>query len=93
MPAIQAVRSAQVRLERDVASLRVVEALRMYAADHDGKLPKTLDEITAVPIPPNPATGNSFEYRLDGTTAVLELPPSDGLNFSRRFEIQIAAKK
>jgi hypothetical protein len=93
MPSIHAVRGAQVRLERDVASLRVIEALRMYAAEHEGKLPKSLDEITTVPVPRNPATGKSFDYRLDGKTAVLDLPPSDGLNFSRRFEIQIAAKE
>ncbi len=93
MPGMQPARGAQVRLERDVAALRVIEALRMYAADHGGGLPKSLDEITAVPVPNNPATGNPFEYRLDGKTAVLELPPSDGLHFNRRFEIQIAAKE
>jgi hypothetical protein len=75
----------------------------MYAADHDGKLPKSLNEITAVPVPNNPATGKAFQYRLDGATAVLDLPPSDevegGNRFARaastniRFEIQIAGKK
>jgi hypothetical protein len=94
IPAIQACRETQTRLERDVAALRVIEALRMYAASHDGQLPKTLSDVTAVPIPPNPATGKPFVYRLDGTTAVLELPSSDKLRSpSRRYEIQIAAKK
>ena len=65
IPAIQAAREAQVRVERDVAALRVIEALRMFASDHDGKLPKTLDEITAVPVPNNPATGKPFKYRLE----------------------------
>jgi hypothetical protein len=93
MPAIQNVRSAQVRLEREIAALRVIESLRMYAADHDGQFPKKLDEITAVPVPSNPATSKPFEYRLDGKTAVLNLPPSDGLlGGNRRYEIQIAEK-
>lgn len=93
MPAIQNVRIAQVRLEREVAALRVIEALRMHAAQHDGQLPKSLDEITAVPVPPNPATSAPFVYRLDGKTAVLDLPFSDGTNGgNRRYEIQIAAK-
>jgi hypothetical protein len=92
MPSIHAVRGAQVRLDRDVASLRVIEALRMYAAEHIGKLPKSLDEITTVPVPRNPATGKPFEYRVNSKTAVLDLPPSDGLNVSRRFEIQIATE-
>lgn len=92
MPALQAARGAQVRLERDVAALRVIEALRMYAADHSRQLPKSLDEITAVPVPLNPATGKPFVYRLDGKTAVLELPSSDGIPGGRRYEIQIAEK-
>jgi hypothetical protein len=100
---IPTARVAQVRVERDLAAIQVIEALRMFAADHDGKLPKTLNEITAVPVPNNPATGKAFKYRLDGQTAVLDLPRSDkveaGNSFARaantdiRFEIQIAAKK
>jgi hypothetical protein len=103
IPQIQLARGAQVRLERNIAALRVIEALRMYAADHDGQLPKALDEITIVPVPLNPATDKKFVYRLNGTTAVLELPPSDGFSnpktrfdmpsSNRRYEIQIAPKK
>ena len=90
LPAIQATRTAQVRLERDISALRVIEALRMYAASHAGGLPKSLDEITEVPVPLNPATGKSFVYRLDDRTAVLELPSSDGIpGYNRRYEIQI----
>ncbi|MCC7476516.1 MAG: hypothetical protein IT425_14080, partial [Pirellulales bacterium] len=77
----------------EIASLRVIEALRMHAANHNRQLPKSLDEITAVPVPLNPATGKSFVYRLDGKTAILELPPSDGFPFANRwYEIQIAEK-
>jgi hypothetical protein len=36
----------------------------MYAAGHDGQLPKALDEITTVPVPLNPATGKTFVYRV-----------------------------
>ncbi len=91
LPAMQAARTAQVRLERDVATLRVIEALRMYAADHDGRLPESLDAIDKVPVPDNPVTGQPFVYRLEGQTAILELPPSDRIpGYNRRFEIQIA---
>ena len=94
LPAMQAARAAQMRLERDVAALRVIEALRMYAAAHNGRLPVSLDEIDQVPVPMNPATGKPFEYRVDGTTAILELPASDGIRgYGRRFEIQIAGDK
>jgi hypothetical protein len=78
-------------LERDIAALRVIEAVRMYAASHAGRPPKALSDIDRVPVPLNPATGKPFEYRLEGRTAILDLPASDGIpNCARRFEIQIA---
>lgn len=93
LPAMHAARAAQVRLERDIAAMRVIEALRMHAAAHDGKLPEKLDDIDRVPVPHNPATGNPFVYRLDGATAILELPSSDRIpGYNRRFEIQVANK-
>ncbi len=94
MPAMLSVRYAEVRLEREVAALRVIEALRMYAARHDGQLPKALADIDLVSVPLNPATGKPFVYRLENTTGVLELPPSDHTKGgNRRYEIQIAAQK
>jgi hypothetical protein len=92
LPAMQAIRAVQVRSERDIAALRVIEALRMYAAEHAGGLPAKLDEIHEVPVPLNPATGKSFVYHLDGAVAVFELPLSDGIpGINRRYEIKIAA--
>jgi hypothetical protein len=94
LPAVSACRAAEVRLERDVAALRVIEALRMYAADNGGQLPKQLSEIEQVPVPTNPATGKPFVYRLDGEKAILELPPSDQVIAGNcRYEIEVAAKK
>jgi hypothetical protein len=91
MPAMQAARGAQVRSERDIAAMRVIEALRMHAAENAGNLPATLADISAVPVPLNPATGKPVVYRLEGGTAILELPESDGIpNSTKRFEIQIA---
>jgi hypothetical protein len=61
------------RMDREIAALRCIEAIRMYAADHDGKLPAGLDDITQVPIPlVDPVTGKAFVYRLEGNTAILE---------------------
>jgi len=65
---------AEMRLDRRVAALRVVEAIRLYAASHDGKLPEELNQMTVVPVPEDPATGKPFEYRRDGAAAVLALP-------------------
>lgn len=70
LPRVAEARREQVRVEQRIALLRHVEALRMYAADHGGKLPVSLADV-AVPLPTDPFTGKPFEYRLDGTTAHL----------------------
>ena len=74
LPAVQAVKTAEARTERDVAVLRALEALRMYAAGHEGRLPSKLEDVTEVPIPINPMTGKPFVYECHGDTAVLEAP-------------------
>lgn len=71
---IMACLDSQMWLDRRVATLRVVEAIRLYAASHDGKLPGELSQIAEVPVPDDPATGKSFEYRQDGAAGVLVLP-------------------
>ncbi len=88
-PAIQQVRAAQVRIERQRNALMVIEAIRMHLF-HVGSIPKTLEQITMVPIPLNPATGQSFDYSVDGKTMILELPRSDGATYwTERFEIEV----
>lgn len=90
LPALESVRSAEVRVMWQLNALQTIEALRMHAAK-TGKLPASLDEITAVPLPQNPATGKHYQYRLDGETAILELPSSDGFSgMAWRFEIKLA---
>lgn len=71
LPAIPKVLLAQVRLERKLAALRAIEALRLHAAAHGGQLPDKLDEVTIVPVPNDPGTGRPFEYQRDGQTATL----------------------
>lgn len=77
LPAMFKVRTAVVRIDRQLAGLRCVEAIRLYAATHEGRLPETLGAITDVPLPIDPITGKSFDlcYRLQGDQAVFEVPP------------------
>jgi hypothetical protein len=79
LPATSKVIIAKTRLDRRFAALRCVEALRLYAASHDGKLPATLADVTEVPVPSDPMTGKSFEYKLNGDTATLTgaAPPGE----------------
>ena len=83
--------SRQTALERALAALRVIEALRMHAAVHDGKLPDKLDDVTEVPIPNDPGTDRPFEYNRDGDTATLvSLVPGDPVpNNGLRYRVTI----
>lgn len=90
LPAIKAAHFAGARGERSVAVLRVVEAIRLYGAAHDGNLPDTLSDIAEVPIPIDPTTGEPFVYQRTGKTAVLESP--GGERQGLRYEITFAPK-
>ncbi len=72
--ALQSTRTAIACNDRQFALLRVFEALRTYAADHDGKLPQQLTDVTEVPIPDDPVTGKAFLYSRDGAKAFLKGP-------------------
>jgi hypothetical protein len=66
LPAVDKVYGAQIRTERRLASLRAVQAVCLHAAKNDGKLPAKLADVTAVPVPVDPAIGKPFEYSVDG---------------------------
>jgi len=76
LPAVQKVHRREWQLEQRIDMLRHVEALRMYAAEHDGALPATLAEIT-VPLPNDPFTGKPFHYEVKGNTFHLRGTPPD----------------
>jgi hypothetical protein len=77
------------RNDRQVATLRVIEAIRMYAATHDGQLPNTLSDITEVPVPDDPVTGLPFEYKLENSKARLSGPTFRDVALN--YEITMAA--
>jgi hypothetical protein len=91
-PAVVASTTAHARLSRQFAALRVIEAIRDYAARHDGQLPKSLDDIKDLPLPIDPYTGKSFEYRLENGKAILDGPSPDGSKggiHAMRWEIEL----
>lgn len=71
LPAMQKALRVQARIDRKIAAQRVIEALRAFAAAHEGHLPERLEEIHEVPVPLDPGTGSPFEYHRDGDTATL----------------------
>jgi hypothetical protein len=74
LPAITKVQLATTRTDRHINLLRVIEALRIHAAAH-GKFPQKLADVTEVPMPLDPYTGQAFQYRRDGDAAVITAPP------------------
>jgi hypothetical protein len=87
------VKQAQARLDQRIGLLRCVEALRLYAAEHDGKLPAKLDEVK-LPLPADAVTGKPFVYELKGDTATLRGTPLQGQEkvaaYNVRYEVTIA---
>jgi hypothetical protein len=74
LPAAEKVLMARTRLERRIAALRCIEAVRLYASAHGGKWPNRLDDLGEVSVPLDPATGKPFDYRVIDGKAYLSGP-------------------
>ncbi len=77
VPSLESVMKNQLKIERRIAALRVIEAIRQHSASHGGKLPESLEEITEVPVPEDPATGEPFIYRAADDAALLHGPRAE----------------
>jgi hypothetical protein len=88
------VRKVQARLDQRIALLRHVEALRLYAADHDGKLPARLEDV-GLPLADDPVTGKPFSYRVEGETAFLRggVPKGEEQNPHYHLAYDVAIRK
>jgi hypothetical protein len=95
LPAFDRVMRAQLRVDRRIAALRVVEAIRLYAAAHDGKLPASLTDIKDAKIPVDPLTGKAFEYQAVEKTAVLKgfIPPEEMSRPNERLTYEVTIRK
>lgn len=95
LPALSTVKSREVEADREVAGLRLVEAMRLYAYENHDQLPPQLGDIKSVPIPDDPMTGKPFAYELHDGVAVITSPPPPGRPASdgMRWEIRLAAAK
>jgi hypothetical protein len=90
LPALWKTKEAQARLELRLASLRVIEAIRLYAHKNGGQLPASL-AATGVPIPLDPFTGEPFGYELpDGQAIVRTGNTGLGRTHNREYVLTIA---
>jgi hypothetical protein len=88
---IPKVLAAHVRVAQRFDLLRAVEAIRLEAAKNGGKLPASLTDLS-VPVPPDPAAGKPFDYKVDGLTATLAgkpTPLSDSGTMQYRYELRL----
>jgi hypothetical protein len=81
------------RLDRHVAALQCVEALRLYAGAHNGKFPDKLREITEVAVPENPVNKKPFVYHRTGSKAVLEASAPNGATAKDAMRYRLILKK
>ena len=92
-PAVAAVQSAESRLDRKVAALRAVEAIRLQAHADGGKLPESLARITAVPVPPDPSSGRPFEDRREGDSLSVIAPDIRSDLFIQGFRYRLRLRR
>lgn len=85
LPNLRAAHFSITRVERSIAALQVIEAIRMHMAQSGGGLPRNLAEVQMVPLPDDPVTGKPFIYERTEAGAKLLLPsptpdkPQDGV--------------
>jgi hypothetical protein len=94
LPALDKVMSRQMAVERRLAALRVIEAMRIYAAAHEGHFPEKLSEIREVPVPNDPGRGGPFEHLYeDGSATLLSRSLGEHLpNYDQRYRVTLRQK-
>jgi hypothetical protein len=65
-------------IDRRIAALQCIEALRLYSGNHNNKFPEKLSDITDLKIPNDPVTKKPFSYKNTGSGATLELEGTEG---------------
>jgi hypothetical protein len=92
MPALHRARAKLASVDRRIALLMCVEAIRGYAAANGGKLPPSLLVLEeTMPAPDDPMTGEPFAYRVGGDVATLEAAPDGALEKSGwTIEVRVA---
>lgn len=92
LPALSRAGMTAVQFDRRIAELCCLEAVRAYAAGHDGKAPADLQNLPESPAPLDPVTRAPFPYRVENGTAILDAPmppggqPKDGRTYRVRVE-------
>ena len=73
-------------VDRQIAALTTIEAIRAYAAANNGQLPARLEDIKDTPAPDNPVTGLPFDYSMDnGVVTISDSQTEQPLSYTIRI--------
>jgi hypothetical protein len=92
-PAHDKVRKMANHVDRKIAALQCIEALRLYAGSHEGKFPDKLSDVTEITIPDDPVNKQPFSYKSTGPEAVLELEGTEGSKDRDAVRYELKLKK
>ncbi|NLF32857.1 MAG: hypothetical protein GX591_18470 [Planctomycetes bacterium] len=89
MPYMGKAYAIMAEMDRHIAALECIEALRMQAAADGGTWPRSLEAVVVVPLPINPMTGRPFEFRRGDDGAVLVAAALEGMEgrFWTRYDL------
>jgi hypothetical protein len=94
LPAVRAAYAVPARIGRRFALVQTIEAIRLYAAGHQGTLPPSLEAITEAPVPIDPSTGKLLPYAVEGSNARIIVPSPPGYEhvpgYSFNYELKLA---
>jgi len=88
-PAYARIMQMQDRFGNNLSVLQSVEAIRHYAATHDGRLPEKSGDITDLEFPNDVITDKPLEYRRTARGAVVEskIPEGGDAADTTRYEV------
>jgi len=81
------------RLDNNLNALQCVEAIRDYAATHDGRLPEKLGDISDLELPKDVMCDKAFKYQRIATGALLQSEMPEGGDAVDTARYQIVLKK
>ena len=92
-PAHDRTRLIAKRLDNNLNALQSVEAIRHYAAIHEGRLPDELSDISELEVPKDLMSDKAFDYRRSGASALLQSVMPDGGDAVDTVRYEIVLKK
>ena len=92
-PAHDRMLSMAKRMDTNVNALQCVEAIRHYAATHNGRLPEKLADIGDIKVPIDLMNDRAFGYQRTATGAVLQADVPKGGQEHDIIRYQVILKK